>query len=54
MISNIIKLSNCSSHDFSTSQWLQNCIVDDDDELSKGLFNCLDDYVDVLFKGLIK
>ena len=39
-----------------TSQWLENCIgdSDDDDELSAVLLNCLFDDVDTLFKGLIK
>lgn len=39
-----------------TSQWLQNCIDDDDaiDELSKVWCILLNDDVDALFKGLIK
>lgn len=38
------------------SQWLQRCMVDDDDvaALFKELFNCLVDAIDALLKGLIK
>lgn len=37
------------------SQWLQNCIDDDDENaLSKELFNSLFDDVYAMFKGLIK
>lgn len=47
MICSIFKLCN-----FVTSQWLQNCMANDNDvnALSNELFNYLDDDGDALFK----